>query len=327
MCSQDRLWPPLPDGGYTRLSKDVNSVGELAESFHDAELWRSAFKAAGDGTNDPDMPFIRALRVLIWLQTKKAIRLAMSSAPCIPFALVKPAAETQCVICKTDTLPAALPGDSAPEVQVREQDMLVAAGEFTSEGHSVAVLNMANPYMPGGGYESGAGAQEENLHRRSDAVRFTVRQRKNYPILEEACLLSTGVTVFRGSEKDGYPFLEHPFQIALLSCAAVAHPLLTPSGEYRARAVHEAMEAKVAAILAAALQAKCEVLILSAFGCGAFGNPPKVVAELFHRALQRMPFRKAVFCIIDDHNAGHEHNPRGNVRPFQEEFGLTGARD
>ena len=66
------------------------------------------------------------------------------------------------------------------------------------------------------------------------------------------------------------------------------------------------------------------VLVLGAFGCGAFKNPPGHVAELFNDELH-MPnvltaFAKVIFAIRDDHNAGREHNPRGNYKPFAEIF-------
>eukprot|EP00969_Alexandrium_andersonii_P049554 2175084-Alexandrium_andersonii.AAC.1 len=66
---------------------------------------------------------------------------------------------------------------------------------------------MANKKRPGGGVRSGAGAQEENLHRRSDAFRFLERQVQGgdlYPIPAEACLVTEKVTVFRGAEAEGY---------------------------------------------------------------------------------------------------------------------------
>ena len=71
---------------------------------------------------------------------------------------------------------------------------------------------------------------------------------------------------------------------------------------------------------------RCDVVILSAFGCGAFGNPPNVVARLFRNKLELLrmsSLRQAVFCIFDDHNAHRRHNPEGNVQPFLQEFGLA----
>eukprot|EP00969_Alexandrium_andersonii_P059829 2634925-Alexandrium_andersonii.AAC.1 len=70
---------------------------------------------------------------------------------------------------------------------------------------------MAAKGHPGGSVRKGAGAQEENLHRRSDAFRFLEQQGWDghlYPIPDEGCLLSKEATVVRGSEADGYPFLD-----------------------------------------------------------------------------------------------------------------------
>jgi len=312
----------LPKGGYSGIGKTQAAASQLALYPHDAEEWRKAFKQAGDGTSCPDMSSIRALRKLIWLQTEKIITSAVKSEGALgmpPLEVVRPATRTE-RLYSAGRAPAG-PGGGC-RVAVLPRDLLEVAGELAGQGRSVAVLNMASASCPGGGFRSGAGAQEENLHRRSDAVRFTDEQsKKNYPIPREGCLLSRDVTVFRGSEKEGYPFLEHPFRIALVSCAAITYPRLTLSRDYRDRDARALMEAKVAVIVQAALRASCDVAVLSAFGCGAFGNPPEAVADMFRRALERSALQEAIFCIIEDHNSGGEHNPRGNVRPFQEVFG------
>ncbi len=49
-------------------------------------------------------------------------------------------------------------------------------------------------------------------------------------------------------------------------------------------------------ILAAAARAKCDVVILGAFGCGAFCNPPKVVAQAYREIL---PEFDGVFDVIE----------------------------
>jgi hypothetical protein len=88
------------------------------------------------------------------------------------------------------------------------------------------------------------------------------------------------------------------------------------------------MQMQIELILEAAHLSGCQALVLSAFGCGAFGNPPWVVARLFREALLRQAsqLRRVVFCILNDHNSGHSHNPEGNFRPFAETFKASGPR-
>ena len=80
------------------------------------------------------------------------------------------------------------------------------------------------------------------------------------------------------------------------------------------------MQKEIAVIIAAAAHHKCNRLVLSAFGCGAFQNPPEAVAEMIRQELQNHPFQQVMICIVDDHNAKREHNPRGNFKPFAEVF-------
>lgn len=279
----------------------------MARYQHDERRWHAAFKAAGDGTRNPDMLIIRALRKLIWLQTERELydsSLQLSRALTRPFRLERepPLRRGRC------------------SVRVAEQDMLEVAGHYAKLGKRVAVLNMAAAGSPGGGFKAGMGAQEENLHRRSDAVRFTFDQRReHYPLHQEVCLISEDVTVFRGKEADGYPLID-PFRIVLLSCAAVSHPRLERN-RYVWEEDWKLMQRKITTIVKAAEAARCEVAIFSAFGCGAFANPPDAVARMFEDALRRAELEEVVFCIIEDHNTRREHNPYGNVMPFRQVFG------
>ena len=75
-----------------------------------------------------------------------------------------------------------------------------------------------------------AGAQEENLFRRTDLSRHLVSERslnECYPIRNTGALFSPHVVVFRGSEATGYPFLDERFVISVLSSAAEEKPRLT----------------------------------------------------------------------------------------------------
>ena len=80
------------------------------------------------------------------------------------------------------------------------------------------------------------------------------------------------------------------------------------------------MQDKISSIVQAAVATRCNRLVLSAFGCGAFGHAPEVVAEMFKTEFKRTEIQYASFCIIDDHNAFRSHNHVGNYSPFKTIF-------
>lgn len=239
-------------------------------------------------------------------------------------------------------LPAGPPAapDAAPTpVEVREGDCLVAARELVEAGEGeVCVLNMASRRNPGGGVHSGAGAQEEHIFRSSDYFRSLYRYaagfdpreygvspaRESYPLdRDHGGVFSRGVTVFRGPEGEGYPLLAKPWRCNFVAVPAIPNPDTVPGPDGSPRltpAMEAATRRKIRAILRIARENGQRVLVLSAFGCGAFHNPPRHVAELFRDELAAPEFRAAfgrvVFSVIDDHNARGE----GNVKPFRDVF-------
>jgi uncharacterized protein (TIGR02452 family) len=281
--------------------------------MHDADSWKAAFYAAGAGTHNVDIHVVRKLRKLVWLQTENAIKLVLAERlDEVPITFVFGRALRRTVA-------------SQLKVGVVCKDLLLVATEFAAAGHKVAVLSMANPCRPGGDFKEGAGAQEENLHRRTDLCRHTAQQRHNYPIPHAGCLVSERVTIFRGEESEGYPFLapEHMQQVCVISSAALKHPRLNEDRDCYAReADHELMKLKVVSMLQAAANRGCDTMVLSAFGCGAYKNPPRLVAAIFKEVLlTSSPVERVVFAVMDDHNAHQQHNPEGNWCAFVEVFG------
>ncbi|MCC8038282.1 MAG: TIGR02452 family protein [Bacteroidales bacterium] len=226
------------------------------------------------------------------------------------------------------------------EVEVWNEDTLLAAKRLQEEGYTVAALNMANRQTPGGGVARGAGAQEENLFRRSNLFAalypFKPELAKSYGLplpgpgsfhypmdQNYGGIYAKDVTVFRGTEDEGYPLLDEPFLTDIISVAAINRPELDHKGRMTPPMV-EGTKNKIRSILRLGMQNGRDALVLGAFGCGAFQNPPAQMAEIFDEVLHEdefsHSFRKIVFAILDDHNAHRGHNPAGNFQPFADHF-------
>ncbi len=225
------------------------------------------------------------------------------------------------------------------KISVTKADCLEVAELLLKTGFSPAVLNMASRRNPGGGVFEGSGAQEENLFRRTNlytslfqyvdyGVRYDVPRNSHfsYPLDKNyGAIYTPDITVFRGAEHAGYKLLQTQFQIAVLSVSAISKPdLIEKGGQLR---LHENFieptKEKIRIMLRLAIEAGHDSLVLSAFGCGAYRNPPEHIAELFHTVFQETEFKgqlkMIVFAIIEDHNSRHPHNPNGNFLPFFEQ--------
>ena len=300
---------------YLCLLKNESKLSSLSKQRHDPSAWKVAFEFARKDAAQQNSRGLLTLRKLIWRQTQELV----SASPSMRATLFTP--RTVRLQPGSQRGPACADAPSTGcRTSVLQRDMLEVAGEFVRQDLRVAFLNMANASTPGGGVRNGAGAQEEDLHRRSNADCFLFEQRKGlYPIPDDACLLSEQVVVCRGTEADGYPILAQPFKVTMLSCAALSHPPLR-GNQYAKSTDASLMRRKVQLIIDGALRARCDVAVLGAFGCGAFCNPPEQVAQIFQDVLRTSPLKEAVFCIIDDHNTKQSHNPLGNFLPFKNVF-------
>jgi uncharacterized protein (TIGR02452 family) len=225
------------------------------------------------------------------------------------------------------------------QYNVIDGDCLEAAEAMRAQGLNPVVLNMASNSHVGGGYLNGAAAQEENLFRRTNLMRVladesrwykpTVNDNPSphsfYPLPLISAVYSPSVFVLRGSEAKRYPWLKDPYTLAIISSAAPRSPRLVPGSA--SRMVPEAESIwidKISAVLWTAANEGHDSIVLSAWGCGAYANPPEHVAELFKQVLEqewiRGFFRNVTFAIFDDANAYQRHNPKGNLFPFQKEF-------
>ena len=223
-------------------------------------------------------------------------------------------------------------------VKIENIDCLLAAEKLLNDGYHPAVLNMASRQNPGGGVQTGAGAQEENLFRRTNLFQslyqFTpyasnfglYKSKYQYPLDRNfGGIYTPHATVFRGTEQKGYPLLDKSFQMSIIAVAGINRPTLA-SPEQIIPELIEPVKNKMRTIFRIGLLHHHDSLVLGALGCGAFRNPPAHIARLFHEVMEEEEFKNKykllVFAILDDHNARLKHNPKGNFLPFVKEFTL-----
>ena len=231
-------------------------------------------------------------------------------------------------------------GPISTEVRVENKDCVLAAKQLIDKGYNPAMLNLADLYTPGGLVEYGSGAQEENLCRRSNLIlslyqfsRGRIGQypdlglqprEDQYPMDERYGGVYSGiVTFFRGPESEGSQLEEKPYNIPVISVAALSGPRIGPDGMMYKEEAEITLE-KMRTIFRIGLMQGHDSLVLSAMGCGAFANPPAHIAKLFHQVMEedefRDRFRLIDFAILDGYRTGLRHNPEGNLVPFQREF-------
>ena len=216
---------------------------------------------------------------------------------------------------------------------------LEAASAYARAGKKVAVLNFASSTNPGGGVTHGSSAQEECLCRCSTlypclSIDMMWRQfykphrRAGNPLYNDDCLYTPGVVVFKSDESFPERMEEKDwYQVDVITCAAPNLRIVQGSSrdsfaakkkaDIKGDSLYELHLQRIERVFSVAASNGAEVLILGAFGCGAFCNPPKVVAKAFKKIQEKYAsyfdvIEYAVFC------GGHETQ---NYDAFCEVFG------
>ena len=198
------------------------------------------------------------------------------------------------------------------EIIVSKKRTFEAAEKYA--GKKVCCLDFANNHSMGGAPWS-AGAQEESICRISTLYPCLKTQSKAFyekHILEyengeindmgsDDLIYIPGVTVFKTDES--IPKLKEEdtwFNTDVIVCAAPVLAFHYDENEYR-----HIMTERIKRILDVAAKEKVEVLILGAFGCGAFCNPPEIVSDIFASLIRNYNFETvefAVYCRSDTKN-------------------------
>lgn len=188
-------------------------------------------------------------------------------------------------------------------------------------GRKVAVLNFANAFHAGGGVTRGANAQEECLCRTSTLYpllyRRTLRDsfyrhhsQLNTPKASDSLIYTEGVIICK-TDTD-YPERLPEDKWVTVDVITMAAPDLRDKSNMYAKIVNNGVTMSDAEqfgyhvkraihMLTVAASKGADVLVLGAFGCGAFRNNPYIVADAYKTAIAVFPkvfehIEFAVYC-------------------------------
>jgi uncharacterized protein (TIGR02452 family) len=212
------------------------------------------------------------------------------------------------------------------QILVSKKRSLGAAAAYSQ--YKVCVHNFASATHPGGGVTRGSSAQEEAICRCSTLYfninapkcvnhfhnkhRQDLKAGKLNALYNDDCIFTPAVCVFKSDtaspellpEKDWY-------QVDVITCAAPnlrehpSNPMNPDAGskpiKLKDRELLDLHLKRISRICNIAIKEQEEVLILGAFGCGAFRNDPRIVAEAMARIVEKYQFyfkiiEFAVYC-------------------------------
>jgi uncharacterized protein (TIGR02452 family) len=194
-------------------------------------------------------------------------------------------------------------GPHQTRFEVTNETTLSAHRRHQAKGHRVVSLNFASATKPGGGFLSGARAQEEYLCRSSalyltikDCAMYGYHRGKGDCLYSDAMIYSPEVPVFRD---DAHDLLPAPYRASFITSAA---PLTKHLGPHEYHQLRGLLASRIRKIMTVAQVHGHDALILGAWGCGAFGNNGNLMADLFHQALTEDfggAFKAITFAVAD----------------------------
>lgn len=173
----------------------------------------------------------------------------------------------------------------------------------------IGVLNFASAKNPGGGFLSGAQAQEESLARSSALYKSLLKCPNYYEyhrsqkslLYSDRMIYSPNCPVFR---KDDGTLLEEPYLVDFITSPAPNAGAILKNQPQEAEKIQEVLYERGAKLLSLASYKGCDALVLGAWGCGVFRNEPSMVAQMFSEFLLangqfKERFKSVIFSVFD----------------------------
>ncbi len=194
----------------------------------------------------------------------------------------------------------------------------------------IAVMNFANAFHAGGGVTKGSSAQEESLCRTSTLYPLLYRRTLrdtfykhhhdlNTPKATDSLIYTEGVIICKTDEDLPKRMPKEDWvTVDVITIAAPdlrgksnQHAPLVNGGTYMNNAELFGYHVKRAIHMLTCAAAKgADILVLGAFGCGAFQNDPEVVARAYKVVLGEFPkvFKQVEFAIYRPAGGSKNYN-------------------
>lgn len=216
---------------------------------------------------------------------------------------------------------------------------------YARAGKKTCILNFASSVAPGGGVLSGEQAQEESICRVStlyfalsdpqtagkfydchwELIRSGKMNRRN----RDDIVYTPGVVAVRDDANAEAVMVENDwYEMDVITCAAPDLRQLGDLAQFRPtpRELRRVHETRWRCILASAARHEADVLILGAFGCGVFANPPELVVEAFNNVLPefRNYFETIEFAVYCRSKEDANYRAFAGITDVREQKGVDG---
>jgi uncharacterized protein (TIGR02452 family) len=166
-------------------------------------------------------------------------------------------------------------------------------------GYNVCALNFADALNPGGLVEYGELTQEEDLCRCSNLYEslvktecvdeyYTYNRNLGNSIYSDRIIFSKDVSIIR--ESLHYSLLDKPLKCSIVTCPA---PIVYYCEDY-----YNVIKNRIRGIFSVMASNGFKVIVLGAWGCGAFGGNANIVSKVFAEVMKEFHcFNRIIYSI------------------------------
>lgn len=283
-CYDDEIYKVFNDVHYKYINdwkRNINDIVKLGDTLKDRDMRVQAFKNTRDLYMN-DKSLIKSIK-----ETKKNTKLYLEGF---------------------ESNKKNISNDS--KIVFERLSSLDAAKKYAKLGN-VALLNFASGTHPGGGVLTGANAQEESICRASTLYKCLNDESGNLyesfygyhkqlgNLYSDRIIYSPNVLVFKNDDKENTLLDKNDwYKINIISSSA---PNLR-NEQISDNDLYNIILTRIKNIFEVALDNDIEILILGAFGCGAFSNNTLVNAKAFKLICDEYKkyFKMIIFAIPDE---------------------------